>query len=191
MSLHIHEETVSALADYAKVPQALTVRERFVVRPIRDGLGGLALEPRPVEPPYLKDYDRDDGVGPLGWLRQWDIAHWGLLSAVEGSSRVGGAVIAWDTPELNMLDGRKDLAVLWDIRVHEDHWRRGIGTALFSAAVDWARRKGCTSLKVETQNINVPACRFYARQGCRLAAIDPFAYRDLPDEVRLIWLKEL
>ena len=191
MPFEIHEETVAVLPEYGKVSQALTVYERFVVEPIRDGLGGLALELQLVDPPYVKDYDRDNGHGPEGWFDQWDIGHWGVLSAFDGPQRVGGALIAWDTPEIGMLDGRKDLAVLWDIRVHEDHRNRGIGSALFSRAVDWARSKGCTAIKVETQNINVPACRFYARQGCQLAAIDPFAYSDLPDEVRLIWLKEL
>jgi hypothetical protein len=44
---------------------------------------------------------------------------------------------------------------------------------------------------VETQNINVPACRFYARQGCVLGAIHPDAYPDLPDEVQLLWWLEL
>ena len=46
-------------------------------------------------------------------------------------------------------------------------------------------------MKVETQNVNVPACRFYARQGCVLGAINRFAYPDLPDEVQLLWYKTL
>jgi hypothetical protein len=49
----------------------------------------------------------------------------------------------------------------------------------------------CRQLKVETQNINVPACRFYARQGCVLGVIDRFAYPTLPDEVQLLWYKDL
>ena len=55
----------------------------------------------------------------------------------------------------------------------------------------WARACGATWLKVETQNVNVPACRFYARQGCVLGAVDRFAYPALPDEVRLLWCKHL
>ena len=42
-------------------------------------------------------------------------------------------------------------------------------------------------MKIETQNINVPACRFYARQGCRLSAIVSHAYAEFPDEIQLIW----
>jgi hypothetical protein len=46
-------------------------------------------------------------------------------------------------------------------------------------------------LEVETQNVNVPACRFYARMGCTLGAINCFAYADAPDEVQLRWYKPL
>ena len=36
-----------------------------------------------------------------------------------------------------------------------------------------------------------PACRFYAKQGCELAAIHRFAYPELPNEVQLLWYKDL
>jgi GNAT superfamily N-acetyltransferase len=90
-----------------------------------------------------------------------------------------------------MLEGRSDLAVLWDIRVADDVRSRGVGTRLFSAAAEWAQSRGCSSLKIETQNINVPACGFYARMGCTLGAINRFAYTDLPDEVQLVWYRHL
>jgi len=41
------------------------------------------------------------------------------------------------------------------------------------------------TLKVETQNINVPACRFYAKQGCVLRAVHPHAYSEFPDEAQV------
>ena len=49
----------------------------------------------------------------------------------------------------------------------------------------------CRSLVVETQNINVPACRFYVHMGSVLRAINCMAYPDLPGEVQLLWCKEL
>jgi hypothetical protein len=49
----------------------------------------------------------------------------------------------------------------------------------------------CRKLKVETQNINVPACRFYASQGCVLAAVNRMAYREPQDEIQLLWYKDL
>ena len=62
---------------------------------------------------------------------------------------------------------------------------------LFQAAEVWARRRECRMLKVETQNINVPACRFYVRMGCELSAIRRDAYSILPEETQLLWAKEL
>ena len=55
----------------------------------------------------------------------------------------------------------------------------------------WVVARGCRWLKVETQNINVPACRFYAKQGCVLGAIHRFAYPDYPNEAQLLWYKDL
>jgi streptothricin acetyltransferase len=54
-------------------------------------------------------------------------------------------------------------------------------------------------LAIETQSNNVPACRFYASQGCRLGAIHRFAYARFGDdpgnlvarETMMIWYLEL
>ena len=89
---------------------------------------------------------------------------------------------------------RDDLTVLWDIRVREDVRGRGIGTQLFASAAAWARDRGYRQLGIETQNVNVPACRFYARQGCRLGAIHRFGYAGRPDvahEAMLLWYFDL
>ncbi len=121
-----------------------------------------------------------------------DTTHWGVLSAFDNAQRIGGAVVAWKTPGiLYMLENRDDQAALWDIRIHPDHRGQGVGTLLFSGAADWARDKGCRLLKIETQNNNVSACRFYERQGCNLGAINRYAYPDLPEEIQLLWCLEL
>jgi ribosomal protein S18 acetylase RimI-like enzyme len=90
-----------------------------------------------------------------------------------------------------MLGGRDDIAVLWDIRVSPEARGAGLGSALFQATAGWAVARGCEWLRVETQNVNVAACRFYQKMGCTLGAIDRFAYPDLPDEVQLLWWKAL
>ena len=99
--------------------------------------------------------------------------------------------MAFNTPGLTILEGHGESAVLWDIRVSPDARGQGVGSALFQAAEAWAKARGCRQLEIETQNINVPACRFYARQGCVLAAVYRFAYPDLPDEIQLLWHKDL
>ena len=191
MDTMVIEESVAALADYTKVSIAYLVESRLRVEPVRNGLGGLRLVEEIVEPPYAKDYDQESGEGPTRWLKRWDISHWGVLSVFDGPRRMGGAVVAWRTPGVDMLEGRDDLAALWDIRVRPEYRRRGIGSKLFGCAVDWARQRGCSALKVETHNANVPACRFYAKLGCELGAIDRRAYPDAPEEVQLLWYVEL
>jgi len=180
---------MSALQEYCSIPIALRVTEVLDVTVRASGLGGLSLRERGLTTPFLKDYDALES--PLQWPNRFDVTNWQLHGAYIAGRRVGGAMTVFDSPELLMLEGRRDLAVLWDIRVAPAARRQGVGAALFSAAEAWSRERGCRYLKVETQNINVPACRFYARRGCELGAIHRFAYPELPDEVQLLWYKDL
>lgn len=204
MDIDISAAGPECLAEYATVPSAFEVRA--LLRPVlRDGgLGGITLHPEPVQPPYRKDYDASEEGGPESWAGDWDISNWGFFLARNrhrgsgsgnGSARcVGAAAVAFETAEINMLEGRDDLAVLWDIRVHPDLRGRGLGRRLFRRAADWARERGCRQLKVETQNINLPACRFYVAQGCRLGAIHRYGYAGQPHvahETMLLWYLDL
>ena len=78
---------------------------------------------------------------------------------------------------------------LWDLRVAAEFRHRGVASALLAAAEEWAHAQEIRSIMVETQDINVPACRFYARQGFVLGAVNRGAYPDLPHEVQLLWYK--
>jgi ribosomal protein S18 acetylase RimI-like enzyme len=191
MEIEIRQEAVRALPEYAQVAMTFTVETRLELSLVDHGLGGFVLTERQVAAPYLKDYDTAGEGGPLRWSLDFDVSRWGLIAAHDGETRVGGVVIAFDTPGVMMLEGRRDLAVIWDIRVADGVRRQGVGSRLFRAAEAWAAARGCRQIKVETQNINVPACRFYQRQGCTLGAINRFAYPDLPDEVQLLWYKDL
>jgi GNAT superfamily N-acetyltransferase len=193
MSLDIREEalTPTALAEHAAIPIAFVVDCVLEVGLLDDGLGGMSLTQTAATGPYVKDYDAIEGAEPQCWPERFDVSNWGLIGARRDGARVGGAVIASKTTGLHMLGGRDDVAVLWDIRVSPRERGGGIGSALFWAAGDWARARGCRWLKIETQNVNVPACRFYQKMGCTLGAIDRFAYPDQPAEVRLLWWKAL
>lgn len=190
MCVEIIEESAAALPDYEKVSIAFWVKSVFCITPINSGLGGLRFVEESVAP-YVKDYDEYESERPTRWPQRWDISHWGILSAFKGLQRVGGAAVAWRTFELQMLEGANDLACLWDLRVHPDYRRQGIGRLLFERSVAWSRQRGCRWLKVETQNINVPACRFYASHGCELGAINRYAYPSKLSEVQLLWYLQL
>ncbi|MGQ0849625.1 MAG: GNAT family N-acetyltransferase, partial [Actinomycetota bacterium] len=84
-------------------------------------------------------YDAVRGEGPIRWADQFDLGNWGLLTAHDGDRFIGGALVAFDTPGVDMLEGRSDLAVLWDIRVHPDARSGGVGAQLFEAAEEWAK----------------------------------------------------
>ncbi|HSJ58691.1 MAG TPA: GNAT family N-acetyltransferase [Anaerolineae bacterium] len=195
VQVSVREEGIGSLSDYATVPIAFTVHSVLVPVLLDGGLGGIVLREEPVDPPVVKDYDAYEDGPPTAWGREFDMARWGFLIARDPQGQpIGAAAIAFDTPGVNMLEGRRDLAVLWDIRVHPAHRGSGLGARLFREAAAWARARACTQLKVETQNVNVPACRFYAAQGCRLGAIHRYAYAAQPhvaDEVMLLWYLDL
>jgi GNAT superfamily N-acetyltransferase len=191
VSISVARESMASLGEYERISIAFEVSAVLDVAAKDGGLGGLVFVERRLAAPYVKDYDALPGEGPATWARRFDLARWALFAARDGERLVGGAVVAHDTPGVDMLEGRTDLVVLWDIRVESGARRRGVGRRLFAAAIAWARERGCRALKVETQNVNVAACRFYARQGCVLRAIDRFAYPELPDEVQLLWQMDL
>jgi GNAT superfamily N-acetyltransferase len=192
--IQIREIRTDALAVYASIPISFMVESVFRIRPLDGGLGGMTLTEEPLEHPYVKDYDANPEEGVVSWGRRFDVSHWLFLVAFDSDVAVGGAAVAMRSPDVHMLQGREGLAVLWDIRVRHDRRGRGIGSALFRRAIKWALGQGCTQLKIETQNTNVPACRFYAGQGCRLVAIDCYAYASAPrvaDEAMLVWRLDL
>jgi GNAT superfamily N-acetyltransferase len=193
MSLEIRQEalTPGALDEYARISIAFVVDRILEVTLADGGLGGMALTETPVADPYVKDYDAIDTERPARWPERFDISTWGLIGAWRDGARAGGAVVAFRTTGVRMLGGRDDVAVLWDIRVAPGHRGAGVGSALFRAAEGWAGARGCGWLKIETQNVNTAACRFYQKMGCTLGAIDRFAYPGLPGEVQLLWWKAL
>ena len=192
MTFEIEEAAFpGALCEYAPISIAFEVSRVYEVSDApRNGVR-LPLTERSLANPYVKDYDSVAGDAPRDWAQRFDLSRWIALLAREESGAIGAAAVAFDTPGVDMLEGRRDLAVLWDIRVAPEARGRGVGGALFRAAEAWARSKGCVELKVETQNVNVRACLFYVGQGCRLRTVNRGAYPDLPHEIQLLWHKDL
>ncbi|MEK7415668.1 MAG: GNAT family N-acetyltransferase [Planctomycetota bacterium] len=184
-------ESSALISDYARVPIAFDVERVLDVVESAEAPGEWTLEERQIAVPYRKDYDAIPGNGPLGWESQFDVSRWQLFAARVGDRLVGGAVVIHQVPGIEMLEGRDDLAVLWDLRVAQELRGQGIGAALLHAACQWSIEHGANVLKVETQQINVSACRFYAAQGFRLGAVNRNAYPAFPAEIQLLWYKDL
>lgn len=171
------------LKEYSKLSIAFEIKSELHIR--GSGLGGLSFEEIPVET-YKKDYDtKDNNPGLL--MDQFDLSHWSIISYFEDGLRVGGAILAYNTKEINMLEGKTDLAVLWDIRIDKVHRGKGIGRKLIEAAKEVATQLGCNRIKIETQNNNVKACRFYEKQGAVLTGFNKHCYKDYAKEVQMIW----
>jgi ribosomal protein S18 acetylase RimI-like enzyme len=181
---------VSSLIEYARIPIAFTVDRVLEVASLEIG-PGFVLKEKPIDRPFVKNYDAIPGNAPTDWPARWDLSNWRMITALSGAHLLGGAIVAYRTNGLSMLENRADLAVLWDLRVAPECRHQGVGQALWNAVERDATAQNCHKLKIETQNINVPACRFYAKQGCTLGHIDRFAYPDLPQEILLYWYKDL
>ena len=154
---------------------------------VNSGLGGFTLTEVPIDP-YIKDMSMFEIA--CEYENKFDISNWAVFMAFDHGKGIGGVTVASRTKEVNMLSGRDDLAVLWDIRVDDAYKRQGIGQSLFDMAVKWSKKQGLKQMKIECQNNNVPACRFYHKQGATLCAIDEYAYYNEPEcrhEAQFIW----
>ena len=191
MQIEIAVQGADALGTYASIPIAYRIVEVLDPDSPSDSRCLLPFTTRLLDTPVIKDYDAEPGNHPLDWPARFDVRGWGILAARSGERRVGGAIIVARSPDIEMLEGREELALLWDLRVSPTERNRGVGTALLAAGESWARARGARELKVETQNTNVPACRFYASHGFRLRAVRRGAYPELPNEVQLLWYKDL
>lgn len=191
MRIAVRDEPITNLEQYANIPIAFEVRSILDVSATANRPDEFTLIERPLDVPYVKDYDSISGEEPGRWATRFDLSNWVLFAARAEGRRVGGAVVAFGAQGLNLLEGLEDVAILWDIRVSPEARGQGVGSALFRAAEECARARGCRRLKVETQNINIAACRFYARQGCVLGEVNYLAYPEFPDEVQLLWYKDL
>lgn len=176
---------------YDKISMNVDVRSEYRVKRINNGLGGLALEEVPVEP-YIKDlsiYER-----AIDYEKEFDITNWRFYMAFDGDILVGAMTVAGKTKGLNMLYGREDACVLWDIRVADTYKHNGIGQKLIDIGIVNAKKDGYQQMIIECQNNNVPACKFYQKQGAVLSKIDMYAYYLEPvirDEIQFIWYLDI
>lgn len=191
MAIEIVSESVASLAEYARVPSAFLVSEIFDEAALDAMDGGHDGAPTPIPIPYWKDYDAYLDSSPTGWAARFDVSAWKLFAAYRRGQRIGGAVLIVGASAIDLLDGRADLALLWDLRVLPDARRLGVGRALVEAVASAARHAGAAALRVETQNVNVPACRFYRACDFRLEQVRHGAYEALPDELQLLWTRRL
>lgn len=184
MAIAITEDGIGVLEDHERLSIAFEIQSRLCLDSLKAGrFVEICVERR------LKDYDALERVSDFA--RQFDTTNWRVIGAFEGSARVGGVLLAWNTPGLDMLEGRSDLGVMLDVRVSPQHRGRGIGRLIVERAMALSTRQNCSELRVETQDVNVGACRFYSAMGFRLLSVDEQGYGPEVSEAKLIWSRKL
>lgn len=190
-SFEIKETDKSCFPLYDTVSMNVDVRSEYKVKRIDNGLGGLVFEEVPVEP-YVKDLGKYEEA--VKYEEMFDITNWRFFMAFDGDTPVGAMTVAGTTGGMNMLGGRTDACVLWDIRVADGYKHMGIGQKMLDMGLSKAKADGYKTMIIECQNNNVPACRFYQKQGALLSKVDLNAYDsepDVADEVQFVWHLEL
>jgi len=84
-----------------------------------------------------------------------------LFVAIEDKTPVGFLT----AHRLQRFDSRKAEVLLYEIGVHEDHRRKGIGKALIEAVKQWAKEVGADEVWVLTEKDNIPAMKMYQSAG--------------------------
>lgn len=182
--IHYVEIDKSDASIYDEIEMKVRVKEIYEVN--GNGLDGITFQKKKVSP-YTKDFT--ENANYKRWKRQFDLENWNFFVAFDGNRPVGGAVLCGHSSELNMLEGREDLGVLWDIRVDNSYKHCGVGQRLFQLVKDKAENLGLIQLKIECQNNNVPAVDFYFKQGAHIGAVNRYAYygnKDAADEVQFL-----
>ena len=187
MKIDIKKEGRSLLDVYSTIPTSFQVDSIYRLETDFAESLMLELKEEKIDKPFIKDYDKHPCDRPKEELKKFDIENWVFYGAYLDSSLAGCLILAHKSKKVYMLEGRDDIMCLWDIRIHPDLRRKGIGSKLFEAAVEETARLGCKFMKIETQNINVQACKFYKKQGCELGTISRYAYKDYPDEIQFVW----
>jgi len=65
---------------------------------------------------------------------------------------------------------------LWNLMIDLSYRQQGLGRRLWLQGLNYARRIEARAVMIETQNTNIPACRFYLSMGCQLMGFNESLY---------------
>ena len=80
----------------------------------------------------------------------------------------------------------------YNITVKKEARKRNIGTSLINQAQTWATDLNLKGFMLETQDINLGACKFYIKNRFTLGSVDIMLYNNFEnrDEKALFWYKK-
>ena len=91
--------------------------------------------------------------------------------------------------QIKLVPWWNKFAYVEELTVDPEFRGKGVGSALMTRAIEWAKEQNFPGLTLETQDNNVPACKFYEKCGFVLSGFDLYAYKylDNPSEIALYW----
>lgn len=126
----------------------------------------------PVDPPIYKNY-REFEPTLTAMETKLRASEGGYVALADG--HVAGGIL------LNVEEWRSVVRIE-DMIVGHQYRRYGVGSLLLSCAADWARKRDCWAIVLETQNINYPAIQFYLRNDMEIWSINQHFYPPGPIE---------
>ncbi len=125
----------------------------------------------PIDPPLYKSFQVF--AGNLAEVEaKLSCAQGGYIALA--NSKAAGVIL--------LNEGERAVARIENIIVDRHFRRYGIGSLLLSCASDWARKRGCWAIVLETQNVNYPAIQFYLRNSLEVWSINLHYYPPGPEE---------
>ena len=182
--IRIKEISSCDFSEYDKIPMLVHIRTEYRAEKIANGLGGILL--KEVEVPYrIKNLGKFCIASKL--QEEFDISKWSFNIAYKDNNPVAGYILALQEPK---LIHQKDIAILWDLRVKDDERQQGIGAELVLELRKKALSFGINQIRIECQNNNVIACKFYEKMGAELISIRENAYwyeKECEEKIELMW----
>ena len=91
--------------------------------------------------------------------------------------------------QIKMVPWWNKFSYVEELVVDTEFRAKGVGRALMTRAIQWAKQQHFPGITLETQDNNVPACKFYEKCGFVLTGFDLYAYKNLDNasEIALYW----
>jgi len=175
-SLKIIEITADNIGDVNKTDTTHEINSRIVPH-IKDGCFYYTVEE--IYPSYMKTYEEDN----IDYSTYIDNPAKVVFLAYLNKRPAGQIVLRrnWN-----------NFAYIEDIRVSSEFRRKGTGIALLEKAEEWSRKGDMPGIMLETQDVNVSACKLYERAGFILGGVDRKLYsatERYAHETALFWYK--